>query len=76
LITERTLFWRTRNQGAMRSGKWKYLRAGTNEVLYELSADEHEQANYADLEPNKLAELRAAFKAWESQMMSYPKVQG
>ncbi|MEQ1765115.1 MAG: sulfatase-like hydrolase/transferase, partial [Pyrinomonadaceae bacterium] len=37
---DRTFFWRTKRQGAMRSGKWKYLREGKTEFLFDLSVDE------------------------------------
>ena len=60
-IADRTFFWRTARQGAMRSGKWKYIRDGKTEFLHDLSVDEREQANYAESEPKKLADLRAQF---------------
>jgi arylsulfatase A-like enzyme len=72
-IADRTFFWRTRRQGAMRSGKWKYIREGKSEFLHDLKVDEREQANFADEQPLKLAELRKRFNNWESQMMVYPK---
>ncbi len=75
-IADRTLYWRTKRQGAMRSGRWKYIRDEKVEFLHDLSVDEREQANYAESEEKKLGELRAQFKVWESQMMTYPKVEG
>lgn len=36
---DRTLFWRLRTQDAARMGKWKYLREGTTEHLFDLSVD-------------------------------------
>jgi arylsulfatase A-like enzyme len=69
---DRSFFWRVRAQGGMRSGQWKYVRIGNNEFLFDLSVDEREQADYSEREPQKLAELRALFKAWESEMLSYP----
>ena len=73
---DRTFFWRTRHQGAMRSGKWKYFREDKNETLHDLSLDEREQANFANLHPEKLTFLRKQFEMWESQMMQYPKAEG
>jgi arylsulfatase A-like enzyme len=35
--SDRTFYWRTTRQGAMRSGKWKYIREGKNESLFDLS---------------------------------------
>ena len=72
---DRTFYWRIRSQGAMRSGKWKYIRAGKTESLHDLSIDDHEQANFADTQPEKLKELRSQFDVWESQVMKYPKVE-
>lgn len=69
---ERTFFWRTKRQGAMRSGKWKYLREGTNEFLHDLSIDEREQADFARSEPERLSGMRAEFNKWASGMTQYP----
>ena len=74
-IFARNFFWRTKRQGAMRSGNWKYIREGTNEGLHDLSVDEREQANFAEAKPEKLADLRQHFNAWESQMTPYPQAQ-
>jgi arylsulfatase A-like enzyme len=72
-IADRTFFWRTKRQGAMRGGKWKYLREGKNEFLFDLSIDEREQANFAEAQSELLARLRNQFNKWESQMITYPK---
>jgi len=71
-IHDRTFFWRTFRQGAMRSGKWKYLRDGKNEFLFDLSVDEREQADFKDSHPEILERLRAEFTKWESEMQRYP----
>ena len=70
--SDRTFFWRTKRQGAVRSGKWKYLREGKNEWLFDLSADEREQADFKDSEQPTLARLRREFDLWESTMQKYP----
>lgn len=70
---DRTFYWRTARQGAMRSGKWKYIRDGKNEALHDLSMDEREQANFAETQADKLNDLRTRFKNWESHMMKYPE---
>lgn len=72
---DRPFFWRTRRQGGVRIGRWKYLRDGKDEALHDLSVDEREQANFAETEVEKLADLRARFNTWESQMLSYPKIE-
>jgi arylsulfatase A-like enzyme len=71
-IVDRTFFWRTRRQGAMRDGRWKYFREGKSEFLFDLSIDEHEQANYAETQAEILTRLRNKFGLWESQVSTYP----
>lgn len=69
----RTFFWRTYRQGGMRNGNWKYIREEKKEYLHDLSVDEREQANFADAEPVKLAEMKREFDKWASGMQHYPK---
>jgi len=71
-VADRTFFWRIRSQGAMRSGKWKYGRSGTTELLFDLSVDEHEQADFGQAQPQVLERLRREFNIWEAAMMKYP----
>jgi arylsulfatase A-like enzyme len=72
---DRALFWRTHKQGAIRSGRWKYIRDGQKEFLHDIVADEREQANFAESGAQKLAEMRAEFNKWEAGMVSYPVAQ-
>jgi arylsulfatase A-like enzyme len=72
-LYDRNFFWRTRAQGAARSGKWKYIREGKDEFLFDLSVDEREQANYKNIEPRVLERLRGEFNRWESGVLAYPK---
>jgi arylsulfatase A-like enzyme len=69
---ERSIHWRTKRQGAIRRGRWKYLREGSTEFLFDLSVDEREQADFKDLNRSILEELRAAFARWDSGMLRYP----
>ena len=71
-LFDRTFFWRTKSQGAMRNGKWKYLRDVKNESLYDLSVDEHEQADYKNAETATFERLRAEFRKWETAVVPYP----
>jgi arylsulfatase A-like enzyme len=71
-LFDRKFFWRTKRQGAMRSGTWKYIRDGKSESLHDLFVDEREQANFAESKPDILAKLRNEFESWESQMVGYP----
>ena len=73
-LYDRTFFWRTKRQGAIRSGDWKYMREGKNESLYDLSVDEREQADFKDREPGTLERLRTQFANWESTVVAYPNV--
>jgi len=72
----RTFFWRTSTQDAVRSGPWKYLRVGKQEYLFNLDEDIAEKNNLAPQHPEKLKELKAMFKNWESQMERRPKTWG
>jgi hypothetical protein len=78
----RTLFWRTEEQEAVCSGKWKYLKtdakaeylkmeAGT-EYLFDLSVDQREQADFKEPHPKVLMQLRGEFERWNSQMLPRP----
>jgi arylsulfatase A-like enzyme len=71
-LFDRKFFWRTHAQGAMRSGRWKYIRDGKNEYLHDLTADEREQANFATADAKKLADMRTEFSKWEADMANYP----
>ena len=72
-LVDRKFFWRTKRQGAMRSGKWKYLREGKNEFLFDLSIDEREQADFKSAQASKCEQLRDEFDRWQRDMSVYPK---
>lgn len=69
---DRTIFWRTRAQGAARSGKWKYLKEGDDEFLFDLTVDQREQADFKGKSPAALTQIRTAYQQWESQMLPLP----
>jgi arylsulfatase A-like enzyme len=71
---ERDLFWRMkfRSQKAVRSGRWKWLALEGNEFLYDLARDPRERANRARREPERFAELRARYEAWEKTVPPIP----
>jgi arylsulfatase A-like enzyme len=69
---ERTIFWRTRQEDAARRGRWKYLRTGTDESLFNIPRDPGEGADLAQYEPETLASLRAEFREWNKQMLPRP----
>ncbi|HJU65159.1 MAG TPA: sulfatase-like hydrolase/transferase, partial [Gemmatimonadaceae bacterium] len=71
---ERTLFWRiqapARVMRAARRGKWKYLRDGENEFLFDLEADVGERHDLAFAHPAMLPEFRRLVTAWEAAVDS------
>jgi arylsulfatase A-like enzyme len=71
----RDLFWRTahRQQRALLRGHLKYLRVDGHEYLFDLARDERERANRAQLDPESLATLRAAWEAWDRTMPPIPE---
>ena len=70
----RPLHWRMNHRGqrALRDGDWKYLRVDGNDYLFDIPADERERANLAAREPQRLAELRAAWERWNDGMPPIP----
>jgi len=71
-LYDRKFFWRTKMQGAMLSGKWKYIRDQKGDYLYDLSVDEREQAEFAPKHPELVSNARRAFNTWQSEMAKYP----
>ena len=71
---ERDLFWRMkhREQKAVRSGHWKWLSVDGYEYLFDLSRDQRERANLAQREPQRLAELKRRYTAWEKELPPIP----
>jgi len=71
---ERTLCWRInrdeRKQRAVRKGKWKYIRDGSIELLFDLSKDPGERDNLGYRHPEILAQLRETLAVWEREMAS------
>jgi arylsulfatase A-like enzyme len=67
---ERTLFWRNDVQGAVRSGRWKYLKADAKtERLFDLQSDEREQADSRQANGEVFERLKAEYQKWEAQML-------
>ena len=72
---ERPLYWRMNHRGqrACRFGPWKYLRVDGHDYLFDISADERERANLAQRQPTRLADMRAAWEAWEATLPPIPQ---
>ena len=69
---DRKFYWRTKRQGGMRSGKWKYIRDQQNEYLFDLSHDERENAEFGAKHPDIIKGLKREFDQWQSEMAKYP----
>ncbi|GIJ21966.1 sulfatase family protein [Micromonospora lutea] len=83
---EHVLFWRTSNQGALRSGGYKYLydrrersvlgnwprREGPFHLMYDLTVDGREQADIANHHPERLDELRVTWERIDAELLPYP----
>ncbi len=76
--SDRALFWRMKHhdQRAMRQGRWKYLKVGEHEYLFDVVTDERERANLAKRHPEKLAGMRAAWQHWDATMPPIPEEAG
>jgi len=78
---ERTVFWKTPRQQAVRSGKWKYLanREGQKgnedwqEMLFNVVEDPGESHDLATEHPEILVSLREKHVAWRGEMDSAHK---
>lgn len=68
-VEDRTFFWRIYDQDAVRQGKWKYLRSGNERKLFDLSIDQHEQADFGVKNPDMLQRLTVEFDNWNRQML-------
>ncbi|WP_406197024.1 sulfatase-like hydrolase/transferase [Streptomyces sp. NBC_01017] len=72
-LPERDLFWRVRANRALRRGDWKYYRDDKGaDHLYDLGADQREQADLAPDKPELLAELKAAWEKTAGTLLPYP----
>tara|TARA_R110002049_G_scaffold28018_4_gene96625 strand:+ start:35476 stop:36810 length:1335 start_codon:yes stop_codon:yes gene_type:complete len=69
-IERRTLFWRYRNQKAVRNGKWKLYIAKSDTALFDLQKDIRETNNLYKSETGVLRQLANELDEWESEMGS------
>jgi len=70
---DRTLFFRIRTQDAMRSGRWKYLKEGDQEHLFDIVADPGEHSDLRLANQEMFEKLRAEFAAWNARMLPKPR---
>ncbi len=62
------LTWRWGAQSAIREGKWKLLRGGDREYLYDLKADLEEKHDLAEMHPETATRLREKLSAWSMEL--------
>ena len=75
---DRTMFWRqpalrfngALPQAAVRRGRWKYLRIGAGESLFDLRTDPGERRNRINDEPAIRDGLKRALAQWEATLPS------
>jgi arylsulfatase A-like enzyme len=70
----RTDCWKVGPQRAERAGKWKYLRIGDVEHLYDLDSDPNERDDLSALHLDIVATMRASLAQWEAEMDASPRV--
>ena len=71
-LADRPLFWRMHDWRALRLGSLKYLQSDDQtEHLYDLSVDEHEQADLSELRAADLETLRAIWEQIEEDQLPY-----
>ncbi len=68
----RLFFWRTSIQDAALSGRWKYVRDGEQEYLFDLTVDQREQANFREANPAMFKQLKEEFKKWDASVLPRP----
>ena len=67
-LPDRNLFWRIRENWAVRSGPWKLVRVNGNSGLFNLDIDLSESNNLALDIPVKVKQLSQAWKTWEDNV--------
>jgi arylsulfatase A-like enzyme len=65
---ERTLFWRTQNQRAVRRGDWKLRANGTLMFLFNLREDAGERNDLARERTDLIRTLRPLIASWEADV--------
>jgi arylsulfatase A-like enzyme len=75
-LRDRTFFWRIYDQDAVRDGKWKFFRNGEVRRLFDLSFDQHEQADFGKSQPEVLERLMREFDQWNKEMLPRRRARG
>ncbi len=67
-LSDRTLFWKYRDQKVARNGEWKLLIDKDTAYLYNLAADVSEQIDLADMEGSIASQLKIELETWEKDV--------
>ncbi|MEM9480219.1 MAG: sulfatase [Verrucomicrobiota bacterium] len=67
-LPERMLFWRIRNNRAVRSGNWKLCAVKGKTELYDLQSDIGESNDLAGKMPEKVQAMTEAWEKWEEEV--------
>lgn len=72
-IEERPLFWRynLHKQKAVRLGRFKYVKIGDNEFLFDVVADPMERGNLKYRQPDVFEDLKNRYETWNETMLPY-----
>jgi arylsulfatase A-like enzyme len=70
---DRSIYWRTIERDAARSGKWKYLKDSGNEHLFDLSVDPGEKNDLRTAHPDVFARITQQYATWNAQMLPRPR---
>ncbi|MBN1443573.1 MAG: sulfatase-like hydrolase/transferase, partial [Planctomycetes bacterium] len=62
------LYWRWIAQSAVREGRWKYLRGGTREYLFDLEEDREEKHNLLAAHPDIAQRLKTKLARWAGEL--------
>ncbi len=63
-----TLYWRWIAQSAVREGRWKYLRGGAREYLFDIEADREEKHNLLAKHPEIAERLQIKLAQWAQEL--------
>jgi arylsulfatase A-like enzyme len=75
-LEERTLFWKYKDDFAVRSGPWKLrVNANDNSFLFNLNEDVNEQDDIAQAQQDMVNTLRTELEAWRTSLSNSEKVE-
>jgi arylsulfatase A-like enzyme len=66
----RTLYWRFWNQVAIRKGRYRYLKAGSYELFFDLGDPRHEDINLIEEYPDTVSQMKYELTQWAQSMLN------